>query len=79
MIELKRINDICPVCGRKFIKFNMKFSGGYCTNVRATCSCGYSMKTISCIKGHYDFRRNIYETKKEDEDAIDKWNKVNHE
>lgn len=80
MIELKRINDVCPVCGKQFLKFNMKFSEGYCTDVRAKCNkCGYSAETNSCYYKTYDFKKNQYVTKKEDEDAIDKWNKVNHE
>lgn len=78
MIELKRINDICPVCGKKFIMFKMKFSEGYCTNVRAICDCGYSMKTFSYFNKRYDFKKNQYEVEKDNEDAIDKWNKVNH-
>lgn len=77
MIELKRINDICPVCGKKFKTIKMKFTKGYCLEVKAMCECGYLMKTNSYYKTSWDGHKFTLMT--ESEDAIDKWNKVNHE
>ena len=79
MIELKRINDTCPVCGKKFRDLNMKFKEGYCVKVKAICQCGYFMKTNSYYGKQYSLDGFKFITQCDDEDAIDKWNKVNHE
>ena len=79
MVELKRINDICPVCGKKFKDLNLKFREGYCVKVKATCQCEYSVETNSRYNKYYTLAELKYVVTTDDEDAIDKWNKVKHE
>ena len=77
MIELKRINNICPVCGNRFKLITIDLCDDYVTSVKGNCGCGYCMSVDCPATTFFDLNRGFI-LPDTDEDAIDKWNKVNH-
>ena len=75
MIELKRINNICPVCGNKFKLITIDLCDDYVTSVKGNCGCGYCMSIDCAPTAFFDYEKDFMKPDTE-EDAIDKWNKV---
>ena len=75
MIELKKINNICPVCGNKFKLITVDLCGDYVSSVKGNCECGYCMSMDCATTVFFSYEKGFIQPDTE-EDAIDKWNKV---